>query len=284
MPKIAMSSCAMEESSCVEALKFAAENGFDAFEVDIYFPTVDLDNWNWNEIEALKEISRDAEIEISVHAAYYELNMAAFLKGIKEESVRYINKSIDFCHELGGEVITVHSGEFTYDVPPGASVDTDPLMKIQWDHNIESLKRINAYAESKGITLCLENLGWNEVAQSFEDMLKIRDEVGDTLQFTLDIGHARLTSEGGVEEGFRVLGDNIRHIHFTDNYGKEDDHLPIGEGNTDYSKFFHLIKNFPHIITLEVVAPGPDTGPILKSLEYFRKLEKTMGSSHLHLS
>lgn len=284
MPKIAMSSCAMEESSCVEALKFAAENGFDAFEVDIYFPTVDLDDWNWNEIEALKEISRDAEIEISVHAAYYELNMAAFLKGIKEESVRYINKSIDFCHELGGEVITVHPGEFTYDVPPGASVDTDPLMKIQWDHNIESLKRINAYAESKGITPCLENLGWNEVAQSFEDMLKIRDEVGDTLQFTLDIGHARLNSEGGVEEGFRVLGDNIRHIHFTDNYGKEDDHLPIGEGNTDYSKFFHLIKNFPHIITLEVVAPGPDTGPILKSLEYFRKLEKTMGSSHLHLS
>jgi len=123
----------MEESSCVEALKFAAENGFDAFEIDIYFPTVDLDNWNWNEIEALKEISRDAEIEISVHAAYYELNMAAFLKGIKEESVRYINKSIDFCHELGGEVITVHPGEFTYDVPPGASVDTDPLMKIQWD-------------------------------------------------------------------------------------------------------------------------------------------------------
>ncbi len=164
------------------------------------------------------------------------------------------------------------------------TVVTDPLMKIQWDHNIESLKRINAYAESKGITLCLENLGWNEVAQSVEDMLKTRDEVSDTLQFTLDIGHARINSEGGVEEGFRVLGDNIRHIHFSDNYGKEDDHLPIGEGNTDYSRFFHLIKNFPHIITLEVVAPGPDTDPILKSLEYFRKLEKTMGSSHLHLS
>jgi len=284
MPKIAMSSCAMEESSYVDTLKFAAENGFDAFEVDIYFPTVDLDNWNWNEIEALKEISRDAEIEISVHAAYYEINIAAFLKGIRAESVRYINKSIDFCHELGGEVITVHPGEFTYDVPPGASVDADPLMKIQWDHNIESLKRINAYAESKGITLCLENLGWNEVAQSFEDMLKIRDEVGDTLQFTLDIGHARINSEGGVEEGFRVLGDNIRHIHFTDNYGKEDDHLPIGEGDTDYSSFFHIIKDFPHIITLEVVAPGPDPGPILKSLEYFRKLDKAMGSSHLHLS
>jgi sugar phosphate isomerase/epimerase len=64
----------MEDSPCVEALKVAAENGFDAFEVDIYFPTVDLDNWNWNEIEAIKEISQDAGIEICVHAAYYELN------------------------------------------------------------------------------------------------------------------------------------------------------------------------------------------------------------------
>lgn len=279
MPKIAMSSYAMDESPCVEALKVAAENGFDAFEINICFPTVDLDNWSWNEIEALKEISRDAGIEICVHAVCYELNMAAFLKGIREESVRYINKSIDFCHELGGQVITVHPGKFTYDVLPGASADTDPLMKIQWDHNIESLKRINAYAESKGITLCLENLGWSEVAQSFEDMLKIRNEVGASLQFTLDIGHARLNSEGGVEEGFRVLGDNIHHIHFTDNYGKEDDHLPIGDGNTDYLSFFHLIKNFPHIVTLEVFAPGPDPAPILRSLAYFRKLEKTLGSS-----
>jgi len=269
-----MPNSSMEESPCVEALKIAAENGFDAFEIGIYFPAVDLDNWNWNEIEAIKEISRDAGIEICVHSAYYELNMAAFLKGIREESVRYINKSIDFCHELGGQVINVHSGKFTYyDEQPGASIDTDPLMKIQWDHHIESLKRINAHAESKGITLCLENLGWNEVAQSFEDMLKIRDEVGDSLKFTLDIGHARLNSKGGVEEGFRVLGDNIRHIHFTDNLGEEDDHLPIGEGNTDYSSFFHLLKDFPHIITLEVHVPGTDPGPILKSLEYFRKLE-----------
>lgn len=51
MPKIAMTSYAMEESSYVEALIFAAENDFDAIEVDIYFPTVDLDNRNWNEIE-----------------------------------------------------------------------------------------------------------------------------------------------------------------------------------------------------------------------------------------
>ena len=282
MPEIAMTSYAMEESSYVEALLFVAENGFDAFEVNIYFPAVDLDNWNWNEIEAIKKISQNEEIEISVHAAFYELNMAAFLKGIREESIRYINMSIDLCHELGGEVVTVHPGKFTYELEPGASLNTDPLMKIQWDHNIESLKRINAHAESRGITLCLENLGWNYVAQSFEDMLKIRDEVGDTLQFTLDTGHARINSEGGAAEGFRVLGENIRHIHLSDNYGKEDDHLPIGEGNTDYSTIFHFIKDFPHIITLEIETPGLDPNPILKSLAYIRKLEKTMGSSHLN--
>jgi sugar phosphate isomerase/epimerase len=274
MLKFAMTSYAMEELSCVEALMFAVENGFDAFEVNIYFPSVDLDNWDWNEIEALKRISKEAEIEFSVHAAFYELNMAAFSKGIREESVRYIIKSIDLCHELGGEVIVVHPGKYTYDEQPGVSLDTDPLMKIQWDHNIESLKRINTYAESKGIILCLENLGWNYVAQSFEDLIKIRDEVGDSLQFTLDIGHARVNSEGGVEEGFRVLGDNIRHIHFSDNFGKEDDHLPIGEGNTDFSKVFQFMKDFPYIITLEIISSDSDPRPILKSLEYCRNLEK----------
>jgi len=274
--KIAMTSYALEELSYLDALKFAAENGFDAFEVNLFFPAVDLDNWNWNEIEALKKISRDEEMEFSVHAIIYDLNMAAFLKGIREESVRYINKSIDFCHELGGEVVTVHPGKFTYGIEPGATPDTDPLMKIQWDHNIESLKKINAHAESKGITLCLENLGWNDVSQSFEDMLKIRDEVGDTLQFTLDLGHARINSEGGVEEGFRLLGDNIRHIHLSDNYGEEDDHLPIGEGDTDFSSFFHLIKDFPYIITLEIIDPGPDTSPIVNSLAYLRTLERNL--------
>jgi len=279
MPKIALTSYAMEELPYIEALMFAAENGFDAFEVNLFYPSVDLDNWKWNEIEAINKFSRDEEIEISVHAAFYELNIAAFLKSIREESVRYIIKSIDFCCELGSEVITVHPGKYTYGVEPGASPETDPLMKIQWDHNIESLKRINAYAESKGITICLENVGWNYLDQSFEDLLKIRDEVGHSLQFTLDIGHARIYSEAGIEEGFRVLGDNIRHIHLSDNYGMEDDHLPIGEGNIDYLRFFHLIRNFPHIVTLEIVAPGPDPGRILKSLANIRMLEKTWGSS-----
>jgi len=274
--KIAMTSYALEELSYLDALKFAAENGFDAFEVNLFFPAVDLDNWNWNEIEALKKISRDEEMEFSVHAIIYDLNMAAFLKGIREESVRYINKSIDFCYELGGEVVTVHPGKFTYGIEPGATPATDPLMKIQWDHNIESLKKINAHAESKGITLCLENLGWNDVSQSFEDMLKIRDEVGETLQFTLDLGHARINSEGGVEEGFRLLGDNIRHIHISDNYGEEDDHFPIGEGDTDFSNIFHLLNDFPHIIDLVILSPGPDPAPIVISLAYLRSVERTL--------
>jgi len=275
--KIGMTSYALEELSYLDALKFAAENGFDAFEVNLFYPAVDLDNWDWNEIEALKKISQDQEMEFSVHAIIYDLNMAAFLEGIREESVRYINKSIDFCHELGGEVVTVHPGKFTYGIEPGATPDNDPLMKIQWDHNIESLKKINAHAESKGITLCLENLGWNDVSQSFEDMLKIRDEVGETLQFTLDLGHARINSAGGFEEGFRLLGDHIRHIHISDNFGEDDDHFPIGEGDTDFSNVFHLLNDFPHIITLEILSPGPDPVPIVNSLAYLRSIERTLG-------
>ena len=102
--------------------------------------------------------------------------------------------------------------------------------------------------------------------------MEIREAVGDSLQFTLDIGHARLNVPGGVDEAIRLLGDNIRHIHFTDNNGELDDHLPIGDGNFDYSGFWDYIKNFPHIVTLEVLDIGTDPNPIVRSLENFKQI------------
>ena len=93
------------------------------------------------------------------------------------------------------------------------------------------------------------------IDNTFEDMREIRDRVGQALQFTLDVGHARL--QEGARKGVDLLGNNIRHIHLTDNFGKTDDHLPLGDGNYDYSEFAGFLGDFPHVITLEVLHRGP---------------------------
>ncbi len=266
-----MPSSAMVLAPWTKAIKAAAANNFDAFEVVMVYPSVDPDSITPHNISKAKAISEKNCMEICVHAPFFELNIAGYCRGIRDASVSYIKRAADFCAALGGEILIVHAGKYIYNFPP-ETPDNYPLMKTQWQNNIESLRKINDYANDKGIIVCLENLGYKSIDKTFEHLLEMRQAVGDSLKFTLDIGHARLYAEGGVERGFKVLGDNIRHIHFTDNNGTQDDHLPIGDGNFDYSGLMSFIRVFPHIVTLEVLDIGYEPATIIRSRDYFTKL------------
>jgi sugar phosphate isomerase/epimerase len=271
MPKIGMPSCAVLSAPLKKAVEIGAENDFDAFEINCLLPTVNLDLFTPENIAELRNIAEVVNMEFCVHAPFFELNIAALNQGIRKESVNYVNKSIELCADLGGSVVIVHSGEYTYRIGPDASRDNNPNMNRQWNNNIESLKKINEHAVNQGVIVCLENLGFEkEVAKSFEDLIETQNAMGKSLQFTLDLGHARLNAN--IQEGIDTLGDSIRHIHLTDNFGEKDDHLPPGEGDSDYSGVAEYLKSYPHIVTLEVVAYGIDPGPMIRGREFFNQL------------
>ena len=270
MPKIGMPSCAMMSARWLNPLGVAAENGFDAYEINCSYPSAEVENTPPEVFEKANRIIEKSGMEVCVHAPFFELNLAAFSPGIRSESIRIIKKSVDFCRAVGGKTMILHSGTNTYDRQKDQNKDNNPLLKIQWDNNIDSLKQINDYAEGKDVTVCLENIGFNSVDQSFQDLLEIRKAVGSRLQFTLDFGHARLGE--GAEKGIHLLGENIRHIHLHDNHGKKDDHLPVGDGNYDFSAYIDFFKKYPHIITLEVVGVSQDPGPMLRSKDNFQKM------------
>ena len=87
-------------------------------------------------------------------------------------------------------------------------------------------------------------------------------EMFPALKMTLDIGHANIGSKGGE----RVFGfierfdDRIEHIHVSDNFGKEDSHLPVGTGTVDFPKIINAIKGigYDKTITLEVFSRDRD--------------------------
>jgi sugar phosphate isomerase/epimerase len=270
MPKIGMPSSAMMTARWINPLRVAAENGFDAFEINCSYPSAEVESTPLEVFEKANKILEKSGVEVCVHAPFFELNLAAFSPGIRKESIQITQKAVDFCAEVGGKTMILHSGTQTYEQIKGIPKEENPLFKTQWDNNIDSLKQINEYANTKGITVCLENIGFNSIDQSFQDLLEIRKAVGSSLQFTLDFGHARLGQ--GAEEGIRLLGENIRHIHLHDNHGTSDDHLPIGDGNYDYSGFLDFFRKYPHIITLEVTEISRDPQPILRSKKNFQKL------------
>ena len=167
----------------------------------------------------------------------------------------------------------VHGGYYTaIPIPRGKSESISNSREIQWDLNIDSLKQINDYAGSRGVTAALENVGYTRqvMDKTIEDLRRMREAVGESLQFTLDFGHSRLID--GTEKAIQLMGENVRHIHITDSLGKKDDHLPIGDGDLDYTPWLNFLREFHHLMTLELVEFGSDPGPVLRSRERFLQL------------
>ena len=61
------------------------------------------------------------------------------------------------------------------------------------------------------------------------------------LKFLIDTGHAVL-NHWDMSEVLKTLGTRIRAYHIHDNYADYDAHLKVGEGPTDWTKFFRDYK------------------------------------------
>jgi len=265
MPRIGFTSIAMRDAPWIDSLKAAVAHHFDAFELCCRYPDIDPEQMTEETISEVREIMERSGIEFCLHAPFFELNIAALCPAIREASVRSAKKTVDFGERLGAAVMVLHNGRYVLFGRAGATRFNDDGMRMYWNNNIESVKAITDYAGDRGVTVCLENIGFESASidGSFEDMLEIREKVGPALQFTLDMGHARLSE--GAEKGIDLMGDSIRHIHLTDNFGKTDDHLPLGEGDYDYSTFAEFLRSFPHVITLEALRKGTSPEPLVRA-------------------
>jgi sugar phosphate isomerase/epimerase len=147
---------------------------------------------------------------------------------------------------LGARVMNIHP---CYFCPPGMRNEVVA-------HNIEVLPPLVAMAASHGLTVVIENFSapFDRVS-TFKKMiaavpgLKLHLDFGHT-NFGLD-SHALFCAE---------LGTYIRHVHFSDNRSRGDDHMPLGVGNVDWKDVVSTLKatGYDGTITLEVFCDDPE--------------------------
>lgn len=268
--KIGMSGASIMLAPWDDGIRAAAELGYQAFEIFGEFPQLDFGRATRQQRSAVRKQAEECGIEITLHAPFNDLNIASMNRGIMEESIRQTIEAAKFCRDLGGRTVVVHSGKFLVDA---AEYGASQARAVQWQLNLDALKRVCEAAAKLGVTMCLENCNFDRrhIDQNLDDLLRIRKEVDNPyLKFTLDIGHSRLAE--GVETALKKLGREIHHVHFTDNLGRNDDHLVIGEGNFDYAPLRKFIKSFPRVVVLEVIEVGISIEPAQKSLANFRKI------------
>jgi sugar phosphate isomerase/epimerase len=172
---------------------------------------------------------------------------------LRRVSIQETLDALEAGAELGIEKAVLHPGYIT------------GLGKFLLDkskgYGMESIEIILRKATSFGITLCIENMfpqahflsnphEFQEIFQSFPD-----------LRLTLDIGHANLGGgKNKSSEFIHQYGYRIGHVHANDNFGKEDNHLPVGAGIIDFEKILRELREsqYDKTITLEVFSKDRD--------------------------
>ncbi|MCS7098086.1 MAG: sugar phosphate isomerase/epimerase [Candidatus Methanomethyliaceae archaeon] len=189
-----------------------------------------LDEWKdkltKNRIKTLNEIKNTSNIRYTVHAPILDLNIAASNDTIRNTSIKIIMNSMERARAIDAEVFVIH---------PGLRTPLENLVPNLNKHlNMESLRRILNYGENLGLKVAIENMpaGTRCFMQNSEEFSELIEN-GFSPYIVLDIGHANTSSQ--IKKFITELKDKIIHLHLHDNYGIEDEHRIIGDGNVDWN-------------------------------------------------
>ena len=227
-------------------VKAIAELEFDYLELAMDPPHGDT--------RSLKKQKREIREHLTQHDLGLVCHLPTFLSTadltdrIRKASIDETLDSLDVAAELEPLKVVLHPSYIM-----GLGVFVPELARA---HAMESLEILVDKAHGLGLCLCLENMfprtHWLINPEEFVDILA----KFPTLNLLLDVGHAHIEDAGGKKclRFIEMFPDRIGHLHVSDNFCKEDQHLPIGVGIIDFSRVVKALKRvgYNDTITLEV--------------------------------
>ena len=215
----------------------------------------------------VREIHETTNLVLSLHAPLSDINIASVNERMWEESIRQIKESIENTYEFIDDICVVHPGFFS---PLSVQMPDTAVQKAT-----AGLTTLCEFAADRGLRIAVENLtSANMLMGRYPDELiqLVRGVNMDNLGVCIDVAHANTTKKLDEFLGITAKADDVKiiHMHASDNFGADDLHLPLGEGNLDWKKVLDGINNngYEGIIVLELYTL--DGG--IESLEYINKV------------
>ncbi len=231
--KVGFTALALFDLSFDAALQVADRDNFDAVELlceGPYLPRYALQNLGQFESAA------SYDLEITLHAPTVDLNPASVNVGIREETARQLQETVDLAMALDASTITTHPGHVK-------RINSRLTARAR----ASALTTLQAWAErcnAVGVIPSIENMPNNP--RYFCTSVSEHECFVDRChcQATIDVGHAHTN---GVVADFIHADLPISYYHVSDNHGVRDEHLTVGEGTIDWT----LLKEV-HRIVIEV--------------------------------
>ncbi len=242
--KTGFSTLALFMSSLEQFLETASKDGFQLIEMLCEGPYWPRNMLSMNKREF--EVFDSYEIDVFMHAPTIDLNPASLNPGIRKETLKQLEETIDFASCIGAKAITTHPGLIHR--------LEERIRNLGMVYSIETLQRANNYAEEIGIMFSVENMPNNHVylCNSSKEYEFFIEECGSYA--TVDTGHANTSDD--PESFFKLK--KIAYYHLNDNDGKKDQHLALGEGNFDLNLLNKVDKGIIELNNYENILKSRD--------------------------
>ncbi len=221
---------------------------------EVAFKGPDLDELRSPRLQAAGDRLATAGLGVTVHAPFHDLNPGALEPLVRDVTRHRLSQTLAAAEQIGARLVVVHPG---YDTWKYGGQD-----HLWLEQSLAFWPPLIAAAKRAGIVLALEN-----IFEVHPHLLSSLLEQIDSPFFShcFDAGHWRLFANAvSLPEWFAALGRRTVHLHLHDNRGTGDDHLPIGDGDIDFSTLFRLVATLPASPSMTLEAHSRDA--LLRSL------------------
>lgn len=243
---------AVYDKNYLDALKYAAKNGFDFVQFDLAVPNFYLEKLTASDIKKIRNFSKKSGVGITLHAPGDNLSLFIDYQHINEGILKYFKFILRVANQLNARRLVIHPLDYrTY-----RRSDTLKSDYAKNHHNLlfKTFERsLNFLIKNCGqVMICVENCSMPKVAQ--EVLQKLFNQK-KSIYLSLDIAklhNPNLTIKKDIKKFFVRNRKQIREIHLHDQTKKGVSHLRMGQGNINFSKFFPKYLNKSTDVTIEV--------------------------------
>ncbi len=218
MGRFAVSTMFFHEYPCDYIFDYIAESGLDSLEFWVETPHFWLRDRPEAELAGCIAAHPDLS-PITVHAPTLDLNPCSINPMVAAISVEYTLEAVRMADRMGAAVVTVHPGRRTAKRHPSA---------YDYRRFEDYIVRLREAAGETRVKVAIENLEprVNALLYTAEDAAEVLERE-PWLWFTLDMGHAMMTSLEEVLRFIDLCGERIVNVHVSALGGNGRPHHPI---------------------------------------------------------
>jgi len=249
--------------STVKEIRDIGKLGFDFIELTIDAPEAAPRRLKEEKRKILEALERSG-MSIIGHLPTF-ISTADLYESIRTASLSEIVDALEAGRELGMKKFVFHPGRIG-----GMGRYMKDAAKAYY---LDVLSQVMEWAKKLHLTICIENM-FPDINAFIEarEFKEIFEKYPD-IRLTLDVAHAELgAKKNRTPEFIRAYGDRIGHLHFSDNFGREDSHLPLGTGIIKFPRIVRELKKAAYDDTLTLEVFSRDKDYLKLSLEKMKKL------------